>query len=146
MRGRAERAAVDFGKPEIRVVARDDHVGVADQTDAAADAVAVDGHDHRHRAVVHRGEGGKATLVSADQGVEAFGVLHLLDVDAGVEATTLGAEHHDAYGPVLAQLVEGARQLEPTGNRQRIDRRSVDDHLGDTPLVDVRRDPHEAAA
>ena len=142
----APSAAVDLGQPEVGVVARDDHVGVAHQAHATAHAVAVHGGDHRHRAVVHGGERGEAPLVGADQGVEPFGVLHLLDVDAGVEAPALGAEDDDAHGPVLAELVEGARQLEPAGDRQRVDGRSVDHHLGDAPLVDVRRDPHEAAA
>ena len=146
VRGGAERAPVDFGKPEVGVVARHDHVGVAHQADSAADAVAVHRRDHRHRAVVHRGERGEATLVRADQGVEALGVLHLLDVDAGVEAASLGAQHDNAYRAVRAQLLEHARQLEPAGDRQRIDRRRVDHQLGDAPLVDVRRDSHEAAA
>ena len=95
--GGAERAAVDLGEAEVGVVAGDDHVGVADQADAAADAEAVHRGDHRHRAVVDRGEGGEAALVGADQRVEALGVLHLLDVDAGVEAAALGAQHHDAH-------------------------------------------------
>ena len=58
--GGTERAAVDLGKAEGGVVGGDDHVGVADQPDPAAEAVAVDGRDHRHRAVVHGREGGEA--------------------------------------------------------------------------------------
>ena len=49
---RAERAALHLGQPERRVVGGDDHVGVADQADAAAHAEAVDRGDHRHRALV----------------------------------------------------------------------------------------------
>ena len=103
MGGRAERAAVDLGQAEGGVVAGDDDVGVADQADAAAEAEAVDRGDHRHRAVVDRGEGGVAAPVGADQGVEALGGLHLLDVDAGVEAPALGPQHHDAHRRVVAQ-------------------------------------------
>ena len=88
--GGAERAAVDLGQAEGGVVGGDDDVGVADQADAAAEAEAVDGGDDRHRALVDGGEGGVAAPVGADQGVEALGGLHLLDVDAGVEAAALG--------------------------------------------------------
>ena len=61
----------------------------------------VDGGDHRHAALVDRPEGGEAAPVGADQGVEALGVLHLLDVDAGVEALALGAQHDHVGGQVL---------------------------------------------
>ena len=59
--------------------------------------------DHRHRALVDRGEGGEAAPVGADQGVEALGGLHLLDVDAGVEALALGPQDDDADRGVLAE-------------------------------------------
>ena len=67
VRGRAQRAAVDLGQPERRVVGRDHDVGVAGQADAAAEAEAVHRGDHRHRAVVDGGERGEAALVGADQ-------------------------------------------------------------------------------
>ena len=54
-------------------------------------------------AVVDGGERGEAAPVGADQGVEALGVLHLLDVDAGVEAPALGPQDDDPDGRVLAQ-------------------------------------------
>ena len=93
---RSECAAVDLGEPEEGVVAGDHDVGVAGETDATADAEPVDRRDQRHRAVVDRGEGREAPLVGADQGGEALGVLHLLDVDAGVEALALAAQDDDA--------------------------------------------------
>ena len=104
MGGGAERAAVDLGEAEGGVVGGHDHVGVADQADAAAEAEAVDGGDHRHRAVVHGGEGGVAAPVGADEGVEALGGLHLLDVDAGVEAAALGPQHDDPHLRVAPEL------------------------------------------
>ena len=82
MRRGAERTAVDLGQAEGGVVAGDDHVGVADQADAAAEAEAVHRGDDRHRALVDGGERGVAAAVGADQGAEAGGALHLLDVDA----------------------------------------------------------------
>jgi hypothetical protein len=74
------------GTPKVASSAGHDDVGVADQADATADAEAVDRGDDGDGALVHGLEGGEAALVRADQGVEALGVLHLLDVDAGVEA------------------------------------------------------------
>ena len=54
-------------------------------------------------AVVDRGERGEAAPVGADQGVEALGGLHLLDVDAGVEAAALGPQDDDPHRGVLAR-------------------------------------------
>ena len=71
MGGRAERAAVDLGQAEGRVVARDDDVGVADQADAAAEAEALHRGDDRHLALVDGGERGEAAAVRADQRVVA---------------------------------------------------------------------------
>ena len=98
--GGAQGAAVDLGHPEVGVVGGHDAVGVADQPDPAAEAEALDGGDHGHRALVDGLEGGEAALVGADEGVEPRGRLHLLDVDAGVEAAALGAQHHDVGGRV----------------------------------------------
>ena len=120
--GRAEGALVDLGYAEEGVVAGHDAVGVADQADAAADAEAVDRGDHRHRALVDRLERREAALVGADQGVEAGGVLHLLDVHAGVEALALGAQHDDMGVQVGAGLVEGGGDVEPALDGQRVDR------------------------
>ena len=92
--GRAECAALHLGQAERGVVGGDDHVGVADQADAAADAEAVDGRDDRHLALVHRAERVEAAAVGVDERGEALGVLHLLDVDARVEAAALGAQDH----------------------------------------------------
>ena len=38
------------------------------------------------------------------------------------------------------------RELEPLRDGERVDGRGVDDHLGDSPVIDVRSDAHEAAA
>ena len=101
--GRAERAPLHLGEPERRVVGGDDHVGVADQADAAAHAEAVDGGHDRHLALIHRAERVEAAAVGVDERGETLGVLHLLDVDACVEAATLGAQDHDVgargHGP-----------------------------------------------
>ena len=92
--GGAECAAVDLGQSEDGVVGRDDHVGVADQADAAADAEAVDRGHHGHGAVVDGGEGGGAAAVGVDQRAVAVGGLHFLDVDAGVEPASLRSQDH----------------------------------------------------
>ena len=108
MGGGAEGAAVDLGQAEGGVVGGDDHVGVADQADAAAEAEAVDRGDHRHRALVDGGERGVAAPVGADQGVEALGRLHLLDVDAGVEAAALGPQHDHPHRRVARRASDDA--------------------------------------
>ena len=123
--GGTEGAAVDLRDTEVRVVARHHAVGVADQADPAAQAEAVDRRDDRDRALVDRLERRVAAPVGADQGVEAAGALHLLDVDAGVEAATLGAQDHHVGGRVATGLVEGGRQVEPALHGERVDRRGV---------------------
>ena len=112
--GRAERAPVDLGEPERGVVGRDDHVGVADEADPAAEAEAVHGGDDRNRALVHRGERGVAAPVRADQGLEALGGLHLLDVDAGVEPPPFGSQHHDPDRGILAEAPDRSRRARTT--------------------------------
>ncbi len=68
-----------------------------------AHAEPVHGDDDGDRTVVDGAEGGGASAVGADQGVEAVGRLHLLDVDARVEAATLCAQHHHVRGRVPAR-------------------------------------------
>ena len=114
VRGRTQCAALDLGQAEGRVVGGDDDVGVADQPDAAADAEAVDRGDDRNLALVHRAESVEASAVGVDQRGEAFGVLHLLDVDAGVEAAALGAQDHHVGAPVAACFSDGVAEFEPT--------------------------------
>ena len=128
------------------VVGGDDDVGVADQADATAETEAVHGGDDRHGALVDGGKGGEAALVGADQGVEALGGLHLLDVDAGVEPASLGPEHHDTHRPVGSEVGEGAGEVEPTLDGQRVHRGVVDDDLRDPALVHRRGDSHGPAA
>ena len=94
MRGSAECTAVDLGEGEDRVVGSDDHVRVADQSDATADTESVDGHDDGYSAVVDGGGiglvGNADVIVASDDAV--FG---LPEVDRGA----LGAATH------LARLV-----------------------------------------
>src|SRR3954453_22826702 len=81
-----ERTLLDLGQAEGRVVGRDDDVGVAGETDAPPEAEPVHRGDDGNRAVVDRGESGVATSVGTHKRREALGLLHLLDVDARVEA------------------------------------------------------------
>ena len=99
----------------------------------ATDAEAVDGRDHRDPALVDRPERCEAAPVGADQRVEALGVLHLLDVHAGVEALALGPQHHDVGVQVAAGLVERFREVEPRLHGQGVDRRVV--HRDDADAV-----------
>ena len=62
-----------------------------DDADPAPEAESVDGGDDRHLALVHRGEGGEASAVGADQRLVPQG-LDLLDVHAGAEPPSLGPD------------------------------------------------------
>jgi hypothetical protein len=139
--GGAEGAPIDLRQPERGVVGGHDDVGVADQADAAPEAVAVDRGDHRHLALVDGGEGGVAASVGADERGVPLGRLHLLDVDAGVEAPSLCRQDHDAYRGIGTQRAHQVGQLEPPGHRQRVDGRVVHHHLGDA-FGDRVRNPH----
>ena len=109
----AECAAVDLGQAEDGVVGGDDDVRVADEADAASDAEAVDGDDHRYLAVVDGGECGGAPVVGGDQGVEPFGGLHFLDVHTRVEASALGAQDHRVGVETAPGRGHGLGQVEP---------------------------------
>ena len=74
--------------------------------------------------------------------MEALGALHLLDVDAGVEALALGPQDHDAHTRVVAEASHGVGQLEPSCDGERVDRRIVHHDLGDAVAVDRVRDAH----
>src|SRR6185437_11567337 len=100
MRRRSQRSAVNLRKAEGGVVTGDNDVSVADQPDAAAEAEAVHGGDHRDGALVDSGERGVAAAIGTDQRIETGGALHLLDVDPGVEAAAFGSEHDDGDGLV----------------------------------------------
>ncbi len=142
VRGGAERSAVDLRDAEVGVVAGDHGVGVADEADATAEAEAVHGRDDRDGALVDGLEGREAAAVGADERVEAAGLLHLLDVDARVEALALRAQHDGMRLGVPAGLVEGRGQVEPAGDRQRVDRREVDRDDPDVVVAPRRRDAH----
>ena len=141
--GRAEGAALHLGQPERRVVGGDDDVGVADQADAAAHAEAVDRGDDRHRALVHRAERLEAAAVGVDQCGEALGVLHFLDVHAGVEPAALGAQDHHVGGLVAARGRDGVGEFEPSAGRDRVDGRVVDGDRDDARLDRLGGDRHQ---
>ena len=103
--------------------------------DPAAEAEPVDGGDDRHLALVDGGEGGEAAPVGPDEGLVAPG-LDLLDVDPGAESPTLGPEDDH---PVVRHPPGGQHRLgqaEPAGHVEGVDRRMVDDHLGDAGRSD----------
>ena len=142
MRCRTESAPVHLWQAEVGVVAGDDDVGVADEADAPADAESVDGGDDRYGTVVDGCERGEAALVRADERIEPGRVLHLFDVDAGVETLALRAEHDDTGVRILPRRGDRSCQVEPAGNGQRVDRRAIDDDLGNAILIDNRGNPH----
>ena len=139
---RAERAALHLGQSERRVVGGDDHVGVAHQTDPAADAESVDGRYHRHRALIDRLERGEAAPVGVDQRGEAGGFLHLLDVDARVEAAALGTQDHHPGLHVAARGGDGVGEFEPAARRDGVDRGIVDRDRDDSGFDGRGRDRH----
>jgi hypothetical protein len=143
---RSQRATVDLGQAEERVITGDHDVGVPREADPTAHAEALHCGDQRHRAVVHGRERREATLVGADEGSEALGVLHLLDVDAGVEALALAAQDDDPGCGILARGGHRVGQLEPAGHRECVHRRDVDDDLRDPLRVALGADPHGRGA
>ena len=115
---------------------------VADQADAAADAEAVDRRDDGHLALVHRAERVEAAAVGVDERGEALGVLHLLDVDAGVEAAALGAQDHHVGAAVAARGGDGVAEFEPAARRDGVDRRVVDGDRDDARFDGLGGDRH----
>ena len=114
------------GQPEGRILGSHDHVGVAHQADAAADAEAIDCGDHRHGALVDRSEGGEAAAVGVDQRGESFGALHLFDVHSGIEAAALGPQDHRVRVRVGAGCGERVGEFEPAARGDGVDRGKVD--------------------
>src|SRR3546814_8474747 len=57
--------------------------------------------------------------------------VELLDVDAGAEAATFGAQHDHARGRIAAEPFDLVGKRMPAGVVERIDRRPVDDEFGD---------------
>ncbi len=141
VRGGAERAPIDFGQAEGRILGGHDDVGIADQSDAPAEAEAVDGGDHRHLAVVDSCERGRAAAVDADEGLVPL-CLDLFDVDAGTEPSPLGSQDHHPDVGILAGPGHGLGQGEPARHVQGVDRRVVDDHLCRTCHPLRRLDTH----
>src|SRR4051812_18499927 len=101
---RTQRSLLDLGQAERGVVGRDHDVRVAGQADAATETETVYGGDHRDGALIDRGERREATAVGPDQRREAVCRLHLLDVDAGVEAFALGRQHNDVHVRIGARI------------------------------------------
>ena len=122
----SERAAVDFGQPERRVVGGNHDVGVAGEPDASAEAKAVHGRDDGNRAVVHRGEGLVAPAVDGNQRLVGRVGGELLDVDAGLEALALGLQDHDTDIGVVTGVADRIRQREPTADGKCVHGRIVD--------------------
>ena len=97
--------------------------------------------DHRHGAVVDRGERGEAAPVRAEQRLVPRNLLHFLDVHPGAEAPAFGRQDHRPGAGVRAGPGDRAGQLEPARHRQRVDRGVVDDDLGDAAGA-LRLDAH----
>ena len=134
---RAKCSTIYLRKTEERVIAGDDDVAIADQSDAATDTESGNGSDDRNGAVVDGGKGGVATLVGADQRIETLGVLHLFDVNPSVEAAALSAQDDDAHLCVTTQGRDGVGDLEPFSHRQGVNGRTVHDDLGNAAVVDI---------
>src|SRR5262249_7067568 len=136
----AERTAVDLGQPERGVFARDDDVGVAGQADSAAEAEPVNRCDYGDLALVDRGKGGRAPAAHLDQSGEVLAGPELLDVDAGIEAATLGAENNRPHGRIVAESAHRPGEQEPASCRQRVHWRMIHHALGDSVRANRRTD------
>ena len=124
----AERAPVDLGQAEGRVVGGDHDVGVAGEPDTAAEAEALHRRDHRDLAVVDRAERLVATAVDLDQTLVGGVGGELLDVDAGLEALARRLEDDDAHVGVAAGGAQRVGEVEPARDGQRVHGRVVDGH------------------
>jgi hypothetical protein len=145
VRGCTKCTTVDLRNPEEGFVGRNDDVGIADQADTATDSEPSDCSNDRNLALVDRSKGVIAALVGPDEGVEALGVLHFLDVDAGVKATTLGSENdrpHTAIGAKSADLVA---ELEPLGHGEGVNWRTVLHDLGNAVRANGDFDTHRVS-
>ena len=130
MGGGTECTAIDLRQSEGGAVAGDDDIGVAHQSDATAQAEAMHCCNDRNCTLIDRGKRLKASPFGPDQRGEPRRALHLLDVDPGVEATSLCAQDCDANGGVFRDAPKDAREVQPALHMQCVDRRSVEHHLG----------------
>src|SRR4051794_34577407 len=131
MRGGAERALLHLGQTKGGIGGCNDDVRVSDEADAAAQAEPVHRRDHGNRTLVDGGKRCVTAAVRPDERVESLGRLHLLDVDAGVEAFAFRAEYDTANGSVITRGTQVVCQLEPTRDGEGVDGWHVDDNLGD---------------
>ena len=91
-------------------------------------------------------QGAKGFVVARIDLDDAFRVsLQFLDVDAGAETPAFGAHDDDAHGIVGVQAVDFFAERPPADRVQGVDRRILDDELGDA-CVDGRPElpRHEA--
>ena len=66
-----------------------------------------------------------------------MGVLHLFDVNPGVESPAFGSQDDDSYLCVATQGRDGVGDLKPFSHGEGIDRRTVHDDFGNAAVVDV---------
>ncbi|MNO87585.1 hypothetical protein D3C76_790080 [compost metagenome] len=125
----AHGATVHFRQGEGRALRGDDDVGRAGDADAAAEHEAVHRDDHRHRATMHGLEGFVVAAVDRDDALRML--VQLLDIDAGAEAATLGADDDDPRLRIGAQGVDAVGQGLPLDAVEGVDRRLVDHEFDD---------------
>jgi hypothetical protein len=142
MCGCAKGATIDLGKPEEGIVGGHDDIGIADQPNTATDTEASHRSDDWHLTLIHRRESVIAALVGPDEGVKALGVLHFLDVDAGVEATALGTEDDGPNTAIGAKTADLIAELEPLSHSEGVNRRTVLHDLGNAVRANGDFDTH----
>ena len=129
----AQRATIDLGNPELRIVGGDHDVGIAGNRHAAPEAVAVHRGDHRYLAVVDRCERLPTALADLHERLIRRVGSELFDVDTDLESAELRVcrDDHDVHVWIAPVPADGLGELRPAGDGERIHRRVVDDDLGD---------------
>ena len=145
MGGRAERSTIYLGKSEERIVGSDDDVGISHETNAATDTESGNRRDHGNFTLVHCSEGVITALVGADEGTESLGVLHFLDVDPGVESSTLRPENDGPNGAIGPKSADFITELEPLRHGEGVDWRTVLHDLGNALCSDAHFDTLRAS-
>ena len=106
MRGGTESAPIDFRKAEGGVLGGDDDVGGARDADAAPEAVAVHGGNHRDGAIVDGREGVVAASIHIDDLGSVLG--QLLDVDSGLKPLAFRPDHQAVDIVSFAEFFDGS--------------------------------------